>query len=63
MNYLWASQQLQTVSGFGGENKDLGRMLPLKYLCAVEVTLPEHGVCTRGVALAEADVPNSAAMF
>ncbi|XP_065554924.1 RAD52 motif-containing protein 1 isoform X2 [Lathamus discolor] len=58
----WSSRiiTLQNISGFGGENEDLERTLPVKYLCAVEVTLPEHGVCTRGVALAEADIENSA---
>ncbi|XP_030364507.1 RAD52 motif-containing protein 1-like isoform X1 [Strigops habroptila] len=63
MNYLWPSQQLQNVSGFGGEDEEVGRTLEkqsVKYLCAVELTLPKHGVCTRGVALAEADVENSA---
>ncbi|NXD74435.1 RDM1 protein, partial [Eolophus roseicapillus] len=58
----WSSRiiTLQNVSGFGGENEELGRTLSVKYLCAVEVTLPKHGVCTRGAALAEADVENSA---
>ncbi|KQK81373.1 RAD52 motif-containing protein 1-like protein [Amazona aestiva] len=58
----WSSRiiTLQNVSGFGGENEELGRTLPVKYVCAVEVTLPKHGVRTRGVALAEADVGSSA---
>ncbi|KAM8989065.1 RAD52 motif-containing protein 1 isoform 1-T1 [Guaruba guarouba] len=58
----WSSRiiTLQNVSGFGGENEELGRMLPVKYLCAVEVTLPKHGMCTRGVALAKADIESSA---
>ncbi|KFQ56889.1 RAD52 motif-containing protein 1, partial [Nestor notabilis] len=61
----WSSRiiTLQNVSGFGGEDEELGRTSEkqsVKYLCAVEVTLPKHGVCTRGVALAEADVENSA---
>ncbi|XP_071584830.1 RAD52 motif-containing protein 1 isoform X2 [Heliangelus exortis] len=53
----WSSHiiTLQEVSGFGGENEEQS----VKYLCAVEVTLPTHGVCTRGVALAEADVENT----
>ncbi|NXU81740.1 RDM1 protein, partial [Oreotrochilus melanogaster] len=53
----WSSHiiTLQEVSGFDGENEEQS----VKYLCAVEVTLPTHGVCTRGVALAEADVENT----
>ncbi|NXE82173.1 RDM1 protein, partial [Cochlearius cochlearius] len=59
----WSSRiiALQNVSGFNGENEELGKTLQkrsVKYLCAVEVTLPNHGVCTRGVALGEADVEN-----
>ncbi|XP_069642843.1 RAD52 motif-containing protein 1 isoform X2 [Haliaeetus albicilla] len=59
----WSSRiiTLQNVSGFDGENEELGKTLQkrsVKYLCAVEVTLPNHGVCTRGVALGEADVEN-----
>ncbi|NWH60178.1 RDM1 protein, partial [Geococcyx californianus] len=55
----WSSRiiTLQNVSGFDGENEELGQTLqkrPVKYLCAVEVMLPNHGVCTRGVALGEA---------
>ncbi|XP_074972885.1 RAD52 motif-containing protein 1 isoform X5 [Phalacrocorax aristotelis] len=53
--------KLQNVSGFDGENEELGKTLQkrsIKYLCAVEVTLPNHGVCTRGVALGEADIEN-----
>uniref|UniRef100_A0A8B9UD06 RAD52 motif-containing protein 1 n=1 Tax=Anas zonorhyncha TaxID=75864 RepID=A0A8B9UD06_9AVES len=62
INYLWSSQQLQNVSGFDDENGDLGKILQkrsVKYLGAVEVTLPNHGVCTRGVGLGEADIENS----
>ncbi|NXJ35947.1 RDM1 protein, partial [Ciconia maguari] len=60
----WSSRiiTLQNVSGFDGENEELGKTLEkrsVKYLCAVEVTLPNHGVRTRGVALSEADVENS----
>ncbi|KFP79853.1 RAD52 motif-containing protein 1, partial [Apaloderma vittatum] len=59
----WSSRiiTLQNVSGFDGENEELGRTLQqrsVKYLCAVEVTLPNHGVRARGVALGEADVEN-----
>ncbi|KFO80905.1 RAD52 motif-containing protein 1 [Cuculus canorus] len=59
----WSSRiiTLQDVSGFDGENEELGEMVQkrsVKYLCAVEVTLPNHGVCTRGVALGEADLEN-----
>ncbi|KAM6312289.1 LOW QUALITY PROTEIN: RAD52 motif-containing protein 1 [Podargus strigoides] len=58
----WSSRiiTLQNVSGF--ENEDLGKTLQkrsVKYLCAVEVTVPHHGVRSRGVALGEADVENS----
>ncbi|NXX17001.1 RDM1 protein, partial [Podargus strigoides] len=58
----WSSRiiTLQNVSGF--ENEDLGKTLQkrsVKYLCAVEVTMPHHGVRSRGVALGEADVENS----
>ncbi|XP_010193052.1 PREDICTED: RAD52 motif-containing protein 1, partial [Mesitornis unicolor] len=59
----WSSRiiTLQNVSGFDGENEELGKtpQRSLKYLCAVEVTLPNHGVRTRGVALGEGDVENS----
>ncbi|NXC19396.1 RDM1 protein, partial [Corythaeola cristata] len=59
----WSSRiiTLQNVSGFDGENEELGKMLQkrsMKYLCAVELTLPSHGVRTRGVALGEAEVEN-----
>ncbi|NXQ79672.1 RDM1 protein, partial [Nyctibius grandis] len=61
----WSSRiiTLQNVSGFDGENEELGKTLQkrsVKYLCAVEVTLPNHGLRTRGVALGEADVENDA---
>ncbi|KAM6295356.1 RAD52 motif-containing protein 1 [Aegotheles albertisi] len=57
----WSSRiiTLQNVSGFDDENGDQAETMQkrsVKYLCAVEVTLPSHGVCTRGVALSEADV-------
>uniref|UniRef100_A0A8B9TB65 RAD52 motif containing 1 n=1 Tax=Anas platyrhynchos TaxID=8839 RepID=A0A8B9TB65_ANAPL len=60
----WSSRiiTLQNVSGFDDENGDLGKILQkrsVKYLGAVEVTLPNHGVCTRGVGLGEADIENS----
>ncbi|KAK2512554.1 Rdm1 [Columba guinea] len=59
----WSSRiiTLQNVSGFDGENEELGETLQkrsVKYLCAVEVTLPNHGIRTRGVALGEAHVEN-----
>lgn len=66
INYLWSSQQLQNVSDLDGENEELGKTLQkrsVKYLCAVEVTLPNHGVRTRGVALGEADVENGEGTF
>ncbi|KAM6368723.1 RAD52 motif-containing protein 1 isoform 2-T3 [Pluvialis apricaria] len=60
----WSSRiiTLQNVSGFDGENEERGETLqkrPVKYLCAVQVMLPNHGVRTTGVALGEADVENS----
>ncbi|NWH82598.1 RDM1 protein, partial [Piaya cayana] len=60
----WSSRiiTLQNISGFDAENEELGETLQkrsVKYLCAVEVTLPNHGIHTRGVALSEADVGNS----
>ncbi|XP_032840968.2 RAD52 motif-containing protein 1 isoform X1 [Tyto alba] len=59
----WSSRiiTLQNASGFDGENEELGKTLQkrsVKYLCAVEVTVPNHGVRTRGVALSQADVEN-----
>ncbi|XP_025921004.1 RAD52 motif-containing protein 1 [Apteryx rowi] len=59
----WSSRiiTLQNVSGFDDDNEELGKTLQkrsLKYLCAVEVTMPNHGVRTRGVGLGEADVEN-----
>uniref|UniRef100_A0A8B9UIB3 RRM domain-containing protein n=1 Tax=Anas zonorhyncha TaxID=75864 RepID=A0A8B9UIB3_9AVES len=64
----WSSRiiTLQNVSGFDDENGDLGKILQkrsVKYLGAVEVTLPNHGVCTRGVGLGEADIENSEGTF
>ncbi|NWX19466.1 RDM1 protein, partial [Aegotheles bennettii] len=57
----WSSRivTLQNISGFDDENGDQAETVQkrsVKYLCAVEVTLPSHGVRTRGVALSEADV-------
>ncbi|NXA43004.1 RDM1 protein, partial [Eudromia elegans] len=59
----WSSRiiTLQNVSGFDDENEQTGETLQkqtLRYLCAVEVTIPKHGVRSRGVGLAEADVDN-----
>ncbi|NXJ84944.1 RDM1 protein, partial [Trogon melanurus] len=59
----WSSRiiTLQNASGFDGENEELGRtsqQRSVKYMCAVEVTVPNHGVRARGVALGEADVEN-----
>ncbi|NWR80041.1 RDM1 protein, partial [Centropus unirufus] len=60
----WSSRiiTLQNVSGFDGESEELGETLQkrwVKYLCAVEVTLPNHGVWSRGVALGEAELEKS----
>ncbi|NXW56595.1 RDM1 protein, partial [Eurystomus gularis] len=60
----WSSRiiTLQNISGFDGENAELGKTSwkrLVKYLCAVEVMLPNHGVHARGVALGEADVEDS----
>ncbi|NXU91413.1 RDM1 protein, partial [Xiphorhynchus elegans] len=57
----WSSRiiTLQNVSGFDGENEEMGKTSQkgsVKFLCALEVTLPNHGVSSRGVALGEADV-------
>ncbi|NXF78461.1 RDM1 protein, partial [Sclerurus mexicanus] len=57
----WSSRiiMLQNVSGFDGENEETGKTSQkgsVKFLCAQEVTLPNHGVRSRGVALGEADV-------
>ncbi|XP_015154792.2 RAD52 motif-containing protein 1 isoform X1 [Gallus gallus] len=54
----WSSRiiTLQNVSGFDDENEEVGKKRSVRYLCAVEVTLPNHGVRTRGVGLSEADV-------
>ncbi|TFJ98582.1 RNA-binding protein FUS-like [Platysternon megacephalum] len=52
---------LQNISGFDLENEELGGLPErqcLKYLCVVEVTLPHHGICTRGLGIAEAYVEN-----
>ncbi|NXH18876.1 RDM1 protein, partial [Bucco capensis] len=60
----WSSHiiTLQNVSGFDGENEELGKRFqkgPVKYLCALEVTLHQHRLCTRGVALGEAELENN----
>ncbi|NXG72504.1 RDM1 protein, partial [Baryphthengus martii] len=60
----WSSRiiTLQNVSGFHGENEEVGKTFQkpsVKFLCALEVTLPRHGVRARGVALGEADVENA----
>ncbi|XP_042693425.1 RAD52 motif-containing protein 1 isoform X7 [Centrocercus urophasianus] len=56
----WCSRiiTLQNVSGFDDENEEVGKKRCVRYLCAVEVTLPNHGVQSRGVGLGEADVGN-----
>lgn len=51
------------MSGFDDENEELGKKRSVRYLCAVEVTLPNHGVRTRGVGLSEADVESGAGSF
>ncbi|NXR07229.1 RDM1 protein, partial [Semnornis frantzii] len=57
----WSSRilTLQNVSGMDGEAKEVGKTSQrpsVKFLCAMEVTVPSHGVCSRGVALGEADL-------
>ncbi|NXG24419.1 RDM1 protein, partial [Grallaria varia] len=57
----WSSRiiTLQNVSGFDGEKEELGKTSQkgsVKFLCALEVMLPNHGIRSRGVALGEADV-------
>ncbi|CAM4704385.1 RAD52 motif-containing protein 1 isoform X1 [Caretta caretta] len=59
----WSNRiiMLQNISGFDLENEELGGLPErrcLKYLCVVEVTLPHHGICTRGLGVAEACVEN-----
>ncbi|NWY07825.1 RDM1 protein, partial [Nothoprocta ornata] len=59
----WSSRiiTLQNVSGFDNENEEMGKTSQkqsLKYVCVMEVTIPNHGVCSRGVGLAEADMEN-----
>ncbi|XP_015741033.1 RAD52 motif-containing protein 1 isoform X2 [Coturnix japonica] len=56
----WSSRiiTLQNVSGFDDENEEVGKKPSVRYLCAVEVTLPKHGVQSRGVGLGEADLEN-----
>ncbi|XP_074835001.1 RAD52 motif-containing protein 1 isoform X2 [Carettochelys insculpta] len=60
----WSSRvvTLQNISGFDLENEELGGLPQrqcLKYLCMVEVTLPHHGICSKGLGVAEAYVENS----
>ncbi|XP_006017930.1 RAD52 motif-containing protein 1 isoform X1 [Alligator sinensis] len=60
----WSSRiiTLQNISGFDEEYEELGGLSQrqcLKYLCALEVTLPNYGICTRGIGLAEAQLENS----
>uniref|UniRef100_A0A8C8SRY8 RAD52 motif containing 1 n=1 Tax=Pelusios castaneus TaxID=367368 RepID=A0A8C8SRY8_9SAUR len=53
---------LQNISGFDMENEELGELPQrqcLKYLGLIEVTLPNHGICTRGLGIAEGYVENS----
>ncbi|XP_037742896.1 RAD52 motif-containing protein 1 isoform X2 [Chelonia mydas] len=59
----WSNRiiMLQNISGFDVENEELGGLPEsrcLKYLCIVEVMLPHHGICTRGLGVAEAHVEN-----
>ncbi|XP_027555604.1 RAD52 motif-containing protein 1 isoform X2 [Neopelma chrysocephalum] len=51
--------KLQKVSALDGENEELGQSSQqgsVKFLCALELTLPQHGVRSRGVALGQAAV-------
>ncbi|XP_027761647.1 RAD52 motif-containing protein 1 isoform X2 [Empidonax traillii] len=51
--------KLQKVCGLAGENEELGQSCQqgwVKFLCALEVTLPQHRVRSRGVALGQAAV-------
>ncbi|NXM00817.1 RDM1 protein, partial [Tyrannus savana] len=57
----WSSRiiTLQKVCGLAGENEEQGQSCQqgwVKFLCALEVTLPQHGVRSRGVALGQAAV-------
>ncbi|NXP73960.1 RDM1 protein, partial [Ramphastos sulfuratus] len=55
----WSSRiiTLQNVSGMDGEELGKTSQRPsVKFLCAMEVTVPSHGVCSRGVALGEAEL-------
>lgn len=60
---LRPSRQLQNVSGFDDENEEVGKKRCVRYLCAVEVTLPNHGVRSQGVGLGEADVGSDEGSF
>uniref|UniRef100_A0A8D0H3Y8 RAD52 motif-containing protein 1 n=1 Tax=Sphenodon punctatus TaxID=8508 RepID=A0A8D0H3Y8_SPHPU len=61
----WSSRifTLQNLSGFEKEGNEVPGGLPksqcLKYLCAQEVMLPHHGICTRGIGVAEVSVENN----
>uniref|UniRef100_K7FCU9 RAD52 motif containing 1 n=1 Tax=Pelodiscus sinensis TaxID=13735 RepID=K7FCU9_PELSI len=52
---------LQNISGLDLESEELGGLpqrQSLKYLCVVEVMLRHHGLCPRGLGVAEAHVEN-----
>ncbi|MEE6528662.1 hypothetical protein FKM82_031276, partial [Ascaphus truei] len=57
---------LQNISGLDeletGDGDALQEQRTVKYLCLLEVTLPGHDVCSRGVGVAEEDLdkPNGA---
>ncbi|XP_075767361.1 RAD52 motif-containing protein 1 isoform X2 [Pelodiscus sinensis] len=53
--------KLQNISGLDLESEELGGLpqrQSLKYLCVVEVMLRHHGLCPRGLGVAEAHVEN-----
>ncbi|XP_029429979.1 RAD52 motif-containing protein 1 [Rhinatrema bivittatum] len=53
---------LQNISGLEEQENDEGKTLTqesiLKYLCIVEITLHGHGLCSRGVGIAEEKLEN-----
>ncbi|XP_015265992.1 PREDICTED: RAD52 motif-containing protein 1 [Gekko japonicus] len=60
------SYALQDISGFEAEEENEGEdsgALPesqcCKYLCIQELTLPQHGICARGIGVAETPVDPS----
>ncbi|XP_066484587.1 RAD52 motif-containing protein 1 [Tiliqua scincoides] len=58
----WSSHiiTLQNISGFEEEEvRTSPRSQQLKYLCIQELTIPQHGICTRGVGVAEPHVDTS----